>query len=1433
MRRKNKNKIVILILTIIVCMMGVGYAAFQTKLDIKGSTEISSDWNIRIISAEVKEEHGSAENVKNTYTDLTANLEANLYSKGDYVEYSVIVENAGTFDAKLDTLGITNSNNEAVKITSTGLVKGQTLYKGESATLTVRIEYNANYEGDASGTSGETTVDLGFVQNSEGTIVPTTDHLVTYDYMTNGGESTNAENEYVAEGTSINLSYTAVKKNYEFKGWNTNAQAAEGLSDLTMGTEDITLYAIFEAIDTTPPIIESINTTSTTNSITAVVIASDEESGISKYEFSIDGGKTWIDNGVSNIYTFTGLKQGTSYNIDVRVTNGVNLTAEKTTSEGLDLINGIVNEGDGLYHDEYEDGRYVYKGADPNNYVWFNEELWRIISIESDGTMKIVRNNSLGSEMTWNDDTNNDWYAASLNTYLNEDYYDTLTEVAKSQIELYDWSVGKLDKGDIDLETIIENEDSNTWEGNIGLISASDYIRANTNGTECNTYNLNNTNANICKTTDWLSNQTYWTITTLSGGNTVSVITDTGLIDSYGSNGKSSPRPAVYLKDSVEIKSGSGTSEEPYQLGNSVKTSDIPAATFSQHNDAGKIIVAVHFPEGCGDKYTCTYTDEAGEEHEWDVELVEVAFADEGVITATVSDGINEVTSSYTVIWQREMDFEYTGATQTYTAPADGYYKIELWGAKGGDNGAKGGYTTGEVYLTKGTNLYFYIGQGNGSTSNATSFNGSPSSSGGKPGGGATDVRLVSGAWNNANSLRSRIMVAGGGGAGRGSSGKTGPGGTLVGGNGGTATGGKQTAGGTHQGSYSNGSFGSGGNGCGGGGGYYGGGGSGCIYGAGGGSSYISGYAGSNSVTSASSSTHTNQTNHYSGLYFINTDMQAGVNSGNGRAHISYIGEASSADSSKIKGVRYIKDCVNGSSKNNGLHWVEIQAISNGINVAKGANVSSKATLSINNGSGTFSTAVDGKMDDYDQHTELISSTLPENKCLIIDLGQEYDLEEIAVWHYYGDGRTYKDNITSVAGENGIYRDIHKNNIYTETSNGHHMTSDITVPEFSAENKATTTDIDILFPGGCGEDYNCSYIVNGSEEVNVQESTKLQFTDSGTIVAKITYPSGKVTAATYTINRNNLYVASYGSDSSGDGTPENPYATLTKAYDEAYQTATIYVMDDIIATETITFDENKNISLTSYSHNNENNSIIRGSNLTEGDLIKVTGGKTVLESITLDGNLVSATGALLYSTSNTYTLLSTDTVIQNARRSSGFGGGVRSDGTTDSKENTILVVNGATITNNMSGGAVGIYTSNATFELIDGVISNNSSNNNGSGDCGGISLTNCNSIIRGGIITGNKGRHGFGIIVTGGSLIMTGGTVSENSGVNGAVTVWNGGTFILDGGTIKNNTATAANGGIWRNNNNASDRGTYTYRSGVVCGNKPSNSYETASTCPS
>ena len=250
-------------------------------------------------------------------------------------------------------------------------------------------------------------------------------------------------------------------------------------------------------------------------------------------------------------------------------------------------------------------------------------------------------------------------------------------------------------------------------------------------------------------------------------------------------------------------------------------------------------------------------------------------------------------------------NYDYTGTFKKFVAPATGTYKIELWGAQGGDydnntasgNGNRGGYTSGNIHLTQGETLYVYVGKGLGSR-NSSSFNGTTSATGGgSAGGGATDIRLVSGNWNNITSLASRIMVAGGGGSSEGGD-WGGNAGGLVGyssSRGGyTNTGGSQVSGGRYQrgDACGNGSFGIGST-CGatGGGGYYGGSGANHSDGSGsGGSSFISGHQGSVAIKSASDITPRNDSNgvectetsaksditcsyHYSGYKFTNTTM--------------------------------------------------------------------------------------------------------------------------------------------------------------------------------------------------------------------------------------------------------------------------------------------------------------------------------------------------------------------------------------------------------------------------------------------------------------------------------------------------------------------------------------------------------------------------------
>ena len=91
-----------------------------------------------------------------------------------------------------------------------------------------------------------------------------------------------------------------------------------------------------------------------------------------------------------------------------------------------DLKDLVVTEGDGLYTDEYEEGKYTYKGVNPNNYITFNNEMWRIISIGADNTLKIMRNESIDN-MSFDSGDSNAWETSDIKTYLNDTYLPTIT----------------------------------------------------------------------------------------------------------------------------------------------------------------------------------------------------------------------------------------------------------------------------------------------------------------------------------------------------------------------------------------------------------------------------------------------------------------------------------------------------------------------------------------------------------------------------------------------------------------------------------------------------------------------------------------------------------------------------------------------------------------------------------------------------------------------------------------------------------------------------------------------------------------------------------------------------------------------------------------------------------------------------------------------
>ena len=231
-------------------------------------------------------------------------------------------------------------------------------------------------------------------------------------------------------------------------------------------------------------------------------------------------------------------------------------------------------EDNGLEKDPYE-CRYFFTGTNPNNYVTFNGETvgWRIISVGCDGTIKIMKTANINTSYTlaWDTSNKNNWARpATLNTYLNGTYLNSLSSEAQGQIVASDYSIGAVTDSNNDLADQVNDENSTTWNGKIALPTVSEYLRTNSNS-NCKTFSTYNNNPNTCRNTTWMyySNVIWWTLSPDSGSSSLvcDVYSNGDVGCSRANYTNSAVRPAITLSSEVQITGGDGSQSNPYTLG--------------------------------------------------------------------------------------------------------------------------------------------------------------------------------------------------------------------------------------------------------------------------------------------------------------------------------------------------------------------------------------------------------------------------------------------------------------------------------------------------------------------------------------------------------------------------------------------------------------------------------------------------------------------------------------------------------------------------------------------------------------------------------------------------------------------------------------------------------------------------------------------------
>ena len=200
MNKAKQRNIIIIGLSSIVLLMAIGYAAFQTVLNIQGTSNISSTWDVQITGIAKDKTKGNITEISEpTFDKESASFKVGLESPGDYIYYKVAVTNKGSLAAiaKLGSLTCGKSNalqcgayadsNVGNIETNTDLTERRLIIgPNETEYYNVWIKYNNEITEQPDVTNIDIKLTLTYEQSDVGITHTTEDECYTGKVLGNG-----------------------------------------------------------------------------------------------------------------------------------------------------------------------------------------------------------------------------------------------------------------------------------------------------------------------------------------------------------------------------------------------------------------------------------------------------------------------------------------------------------------------------------------------------------------------------------------------------------------------------------------------------------------------------------------------------------------------------------------------------------------------------------------------------------------------------------------------------------------------------------------------------------------------------------------------------------------------------------------------------------------------------------------------------------------------------------------------------------------------------------------------------------------------------------------------------------------------------------------------------------------------------------------------
>ena len=167
----KSKKIIMITMCCLICVMAIGYAAFATNLTINGTANITSTWKVLFTKIEeVSKTSGVTITKVPTAEGTNATFNVDLKSPGDKIIYKITVANQGTLDAIINDITASETGSDAIKFEITGIKKGDKLAKSTTTTFNVTISYDSNVISQPNVTDNTLTMSINYVQDVNQTV---------------------------------------------------------------------------------------------------------------------------------------------------------------------------------------------------------------------------------------------------------------------------------------------------------------------------------------------------------------------------------------------------------------------------------------------------------------------------------------------------------------------------------------------------------------------------------------------------------------------------------------------------------------------------------------------------------------------------------------------------------------------------------------------------------------------------------------------------------------------------------------------------------------------------------------------------------------------------------------------------------------------------------------------------------------------------------------------------------------------------------------------------------------------------------------------------------------------------------------------------------------------------------------------------------------